>query len=75
MSASAAIDTLMVAIKERKKDEIRAQWVAQLPFMSMKFIEYMPFEDYYDRMIGANIDRRSDEEIIAMVAEIRKDLE
>lgn len=34
----------------------------------------MSFEEYYNRMTGGTIDRRSKEDILAEVAQIRKEM-
>jgi hypothetical protein len=56
-----------LALYARKKDqeeEIRQQWVSILPFMYMKWLRYMSFQDYFDGCTGATIDRRPAQEII-----------
>ena len=56
-----------LALYARKKDqeeEIRQQWVSILPFMYMKRLRYMSFQDYFDGCTGATIDRRPAQEII-----------
>ena len=56
-----------LALYVRKKDqeeEIRQQWVSILPFMYMKRLRYMSFQDYYDGCTGETIDRRPEQEII-----------
>lgn len=63
---------LLQAIKNKKKEEIREQWVVQLPLMAIKYLEYKSFEDYYNHITGGDIDTRPTEEILAEVAEVRK---
>ena len=53
-------------MEEEQKALAYQQWVAQLPFMDKK--TYISFEEYWNRLTGADIDRRS-------VAEIEADLE
>lgn len=55
---------LQKAREKEREDHIRAQWIAMLPYMSLKQLEYMSFEQYYDKVTGRNIDTRSTEEII-----------
>lgn len=55
----------------RKKDQeerLYQQWCAMLP----QFAEYMPFEEFYDDITGANIDRRPTETIIAEIKELHR---
>jgi len=58
-----------VAKEKEREEKARQQWVAMLPFMSLKQLEYIPFEQYYDRVSGRNIDMRSAEEIIKSIEE------
>lgn len=60
------------AIEGNKRKEAREQWIAMLPLMAEKRIEYMSFEAYYDQVSGKSIDTRPDEEILEEVYEIRK---
>jgi len=69
------IDLIIKAAEENDRDRKRAQWNALLPLMNMKMVDYEPFETYYERVTGKNYDARPSEEILAEVAEIRKELE
>lgn len=60
--------------EEKRKEEIRNQWTAMLPFMSAGFLKYMSFNDYFDQCTGKNIDLRPDEEILDDAKEIRKQI-
>ena len=62
------------AAEERTKAEAKAQWVALYPHMALERLKYISFPDYYAKVTGKDIDRRSDEEILKEVAEIRKTL-
>ena len=46
-----------------------------LPFMSLKLLKFVSFDDYYGQISGRDFDLRPDEEIIAEVEEIRKQLQ
>ena len=45
-----------------------------LPWMAAKILKFQPFQEYFDQVSGANYDLRPDEEILAEVAEIRKEM-
>ena len=45
-----------------------------LPMMASKVLKFMSFEEYYDQVSGRNIDLRPDEEILAEVEAIRKEM-
>jgi hypothetical protein len=55
-----------------RKEQIRRQWTAMLPLMSIQYLKYMPFEEYCEQCTGANIDIRSNEEIIADIEETHR---
>lgn len=60
--------------EEGRRKEAREQWVAMLPWMAAKILKFKPFQEYFDQVSGANFDLRPDEEILAEVAEIRKEM-
>ena len=57
-------DLVVCAAENIQKERIRQQWIAALPFMYLKQLKYMSFQDYYDACTGANIDWRPAEVII-----------
>lgn len=63
---------VLCAKEEERREQVRNQWTAMLPWMSMKYLKYMPFEEYYEKCSGANIDMRSTEEIIADIEETHR---
>lgn len=65
---------VLKAKEEECREQIRKQWTAMLPLMSIKYLKYTPFEEYYEKCTGANIDMRPAEEIIADTEEARKEL-
>lgn len=65
MPFSKGASLISYAIKKEEENKVFMQWVQHLPFMSMKYIEYVPFERYLDKVTGRNIDRRTNEDIIA----------
>lgn len=60
------------AVNARNEEIARQQWTAMLPFMSLKMLKFVSFDDYKAQITGANLDLRSDEEILAEVQDIRK---
>lgn len=66
---------LIIKAKEEERDErIFRQWVAQLPLMAMSG-EPISFEDYRDRVTGANIDLRPTAEILAELDDVERKFE
>lgn len=67
---------LIVRIKQEHTTEIlRAQWNAVMPFMAMGFLKSLDFNEYRERCSNyTSIDLRSNEEILAEVEEIRKQM-
>jgi hypothetical protein len=55
-----------------RREQIQRQWTAMLPYMSLQYLKYMPFEEYYSNCTGANIDMRSTEEIMADIEETHR---
>lgn len=66
---------LICKAQEKERDErIFQQWVAQLPIMAMGD-NVVSFDDYRDRVTGANIDLRPTADILAELAEVEKQFE
>lgn len=61
------------AAEQERDDRLFQQWVAQLPWMDKK--SYISFEDYKNKLTGANIDTRSVAEIEADLAEVERQLQ
>lgn len=59
------VDFVKAAIEEDEKERIHSQWCSMLPYMSLQRLEYIPFDEYYDKCTGKNIDLRPTEEVIA----------
>ena len=57
-------DLIVVASEKIQEEQIRAQWVAMLPFMAIQWLEWKPFQEYLESCTGATIDRRPAQEII-----------
>jgi len=67
-------DVLKMAIEKARRDTVYAEWTALQPFMVLKWLKFMRFDEYYDARTGADIDMRPAAEILAEVEEIRKEL-
>lgn len=55
---------VVVASDKMQEEEIKQQWNQMLPFMCMKFLKYVPFDEYKQGITGENIDTRPKEQII-----------
>ena len=64
------IEFIVLAITKEKEDKIRGVYNALLPYYANMGI-YMPFEEFYDKFTGANIDLRPADEILNEAEEIR----
>lgn len=66
---------LFLRIREaERKDQAFQLYLKQFHFMITKQLHYETFTEYYNRMTGGDIDTRPDEEILAEVEEIRKQM-
>ena len=72
MEVSQFFEFVLKAKEEERKEQIRNQWTAMLPLMSIQYLKYMPFEEYYEKCLGTNIDLRSTEEIMADIEETHR---
>lgn len=72
MEAKDFLFLLMKTMEKEKEEQIKTQWTTMLPFMSMKILGYMSFEDYRDKCTGKNIDMRSTDEIIRDIEETHR---
>lgn len=62
---------LVKKAEERERDDrLWLQWAIQLP--TMAFGEYVSFQDYKDRITGANVDKRPTAEILAELDELEQ---
>lgn len=58
------IDFVKLAIKKEEEDNLRSEWSAMLPFMSLKLLKYMSFKEYCDKSLGRDIDNRPTDVIL-----------
>lgn len=62
---------LVVHASEKiRENQIRSQWEALLPFMMIKWLKYVPFQEYLESCTGATFDARPKEEIIREIMEL-----
>lgn len=59
-----------IAKEKEQREELYMAWVSCLPHMDKE--SFIPFEEYLNKCTGRDIDRRSNEEIMAEVEEIRR---
>ena len=62
------LDLISYAITKEKEDKLYQMWCGMLP----KFQKFMAFEEFKEKMTGANIDTRSAEEIMADIEETHR---
>lgn len=60
------------AKKAEEEDRLRAEWNAVYPYMAMKMLKYMPFNEYVDVRTGRNADWRPASEIMAEIEELHR---
>lgn len=72
MDVGKFIKFILCAKEQERKEQIRKQWTTMLPYMSLQMLQYIPFEQYYEKCTGANIDMRSTDEIIAEIEETHR---
>lgn len=68
------LEIVTKAMEKERDERIFQQWVVQLPAMAMTD-KVMSFEDYRDRVTGANIDRRSTRDILLEMDEVEREFE
>lgn len=56
------------AVENDQKERLYTQWCAMLP----QFSKFISFNQFYDKATGADIDRRSVEEIMADIEETHR---
>ena len=74
MSIVEIVPLIRMASQKEQDNQIREQWLMLLPLMQMNVIKYVSLEDYKVKVSGGDIDTRPAEEILAEVAEIRKQM-
>lgn len=67
MDVEIALKLCVEAIEQNLEDRLFNQWLVQLPYMALKQLEYISYENYRDKMTLKNVDMRSDAEIIAEI--------
>ena len=72
MNVGKFIQFVLNAKEMERKDQLRRQWTAMLPLMSIQYLKYISLDEYYAQCTGANIDLRSNEEIIADIEETHR---
>lgn len=61
------------AIEKEQENRYFLQWCVQLPHMTKE--SFVSFDSYVDKVTGRNIDKRSVEECLAEIEEIKKQFE
>jgi hypothetical protein len=74
LDALDGLELIAKAMEKDREERIFQQWVVQLPVMAYSG-KSVSFADYKDRVTGANIDRRSVEEIEKELDEVERELQ
>lgn len=61
------------AREKEKENRFFLQWVVQLPHMTKE--SYVSFDEYFDKVTGRNIDKRSVADCMVEIEEIKKKFE
>lgn len=67
-----AVNFIVLAKNKELEERLFMQWVVQLPWMSTKDDTYISFEDYRDRITGADICTKSRVEIMVECFDIER---
>lgn len=73
MDLEDGMELINAALDAEQDTRLHLQWALQLPYMSRE--HYVSFAEYKDRVTGANIDLRSEHEILADIAEAEAELQ
>lgn len=72
MDTDTFIEMLEIALEDERKERAHRQWSAMLPFMSLGMLEYISFQEYFEKLSGKNVDLRPASEIIAEIEELHQ---
>lgn len=64
------LNLLVYGLNAEIEEKLYRQWLTLYPLMATKKVKYLSFADYKDACTGANIDKRSDDEIIREIEEL-----
>ena len=73
MSFGEFIDFVVLAINKENEDKIHGEYLAMLPLLMIRG-KYMSFEQFYEKMTGADLDMRPAEDILIESEEIERRL-
>ena len=68
------IEFVVLALDKERKDEVKGIYHALLSFLAIRG-KFMTFEQFYDKLTGADIDLRSNEDILKESEEIQARLQ
>ena len=68
------IEFVVLALTKERQDEIRGMYHALLPVLALRG-KFMTFEQFFDKMTGADIDMRPAEDILKESEEIQARLQ
>lgn len=70
MKSNEYIEFIILAITKEKEDEIRGMYHGLLSYLALRG-KFMTFEQFYDKMSGADLDLRPAKEILKEAEEIQ----
>lgn len=68
------IEFVVLALTKERQDEVKGIYHALLPILAIRG-KFMTFEQFYDKLTGADIDLRSNEDILKESEEIQARLQ
>ncbi len=68
------IEFIVLALTKERQDEVKGIYHALLPVMALRG-KFMTFEQFFDKMTGADIDLRSADDILKESEEIQARLQ
>lgn len=72
MDPDTFIEMIDIALEEEQKEKAHRQWSAMLPFMSLGMLDFVSFNEYFEKLSGKNVDLRPASEIIAEIEELHQ---
>lgn len=72
MEVETFIEMIEIAMEKEQEEIAHKQWCSMLPFMSLGMLEYISFQEYFEKLSGKNVDLRPASEIIAEIEELHQ---
>ena len=72
MEVETFIEIVEIALEKEQEELAHRQWSAMLPFMSLGMLEYISFQEYFEKLSGKNVDLRPASEIMAEIEDLHQ---